>query len=104
MLDNSRREITCEVCRRFQRALTAMQATRMEQRTMANQPLDNRPGSGVLFRQRDVDGKRPHWRGGVNIDGVEYELAAWIRQSKRGVEFLSLAIKPVRAPESNDPF
>jgi hypothetical protein len=54
--------------------------------------LENRPGHGVLFTQR-AEGAQPSWRGGVNIDGVEYKLAGWIEQSKSGVEYVSLAIE-----------
>jgi hypothetical protein len=64
-------------------------------------PLENKPGSGCMFHQR-AEGKRPDWRGGVNIDGREYELVGWTRQSKSGREYLSLAIEPAPSPQASD--
>lgn len=55
-------------------------------------PLENRPGSGVLFHQ-DANGNRPTLRGGVNIGGVEYELVGWDKVGKAGTTFISLSIK-----------
>jgi hypothetical protein len=55
--------------------------------------LENKPGRGVLFRRR-AQGSQPNYEGGVNLDGSEYRLAAWIKQSKSGVEYLSVAVSP----------
>lgn len=62
--------------------------------------------SGVLFinqkkldEPRDDD-KRPDREGNVEIDGVKYKLAGWIRKPKGGgKEFLSLKVS--RADEHN---
>jgi hypothetical protein len=56
------------------------------------QQLENRPGSGVMFH-RDPEGNRPTLTGGVNIDGVEYELSGWEKVSKKGTPFISLSIQ-----------
>lgn len=48
--------------------------------------------SGVLFKndQKGND-KAPWYRGKIQIGGQEYELAAWLRESKKdGSKFLSL--------------
>jgi hypothetical protein len=38
--------------------------------------------------------KRPDWRGTVNIDGKEYELAGWTRQKRDGSgDFISGPVK-----------
>ena len=46
-----------------------------------------------MFGQK-AEGQQPNYKGGVNIDGREYKLAAWIAQSKSGTEYLSLVIEP----------
>lgn len=58
--------------------------------------LENQEGRGVLFQQRNVEGKQPTWRGGINIDGVEYEVAGWENKSKHGVPYISLSVQLAR--------
>lgn len=50
--------------------------------------------SGVLFRNEDKgDGdKRPDYTGKLNVEGEDYRLAAWVRESKAGTKFLSVKI------------
>ena len=58
--------------------------------------------SGALFRN-DKEGGNPNWpdyRGSVNVDGKEFWLDAWIRESKKdGKKFMSLKLKPKMARE-----
>jgi hypothetical protein len=68
---------------------------------------------GVLFKN-DPQGnpKRPQYRGSLNVGGTEYNLSAWIKESKKtGDKFLSLSVEakkdsPVRnkAPVEQDEF
>lgn len=53
--------------------------------------------TGVLF-QNDKDGneKRPDYRGKLNVEGVDFEIAGWKRLSKAGKPFLSLKISEPR--------
>ena len=47
--------------------------------------------TGVLFsNNQDGNEKRPYYKGKITFDGVEYELAAWVRESAKGNKFLSL--------------
>ena len=52
----------------------------------------NNDMSGVLFRNnKEGNEARPDYRGKIEINGVEYTLAAWIRESKKdGSKFMSL--------------
>lgn len=47
--------------------------------------------SGVLFKN-DQKGneKAPWYKGNIEIGGIKYDLAAWVRESKAGNKFLSL--------------
>lgn len=50
--------------------------------------------SGNLFKNDKGDNdKRPDYRGDLSINGVVYELAAWVKQGQKG-KFMSIAAKP----------
>jgi uncharacterized protein (DUF736 family) len=63
---------------------------------MANSNWDS-TNRGMLFHNdKKGNEKAPSHRGKLNVNGTEYELAAWERVSKKGVSFLSLTIQPPR--------
>ena len=48
---------------------------------------------GVLFRENEKKSdKAPDYKGKLNVEGKEYELAGWIRVSKAGNKFLSVSV------------
>lgn len=49
---------------------------------------------GVLFRdnEKGEGTKKPDYTGKLNVNGKDYRLAGWLRESKTGGKFLSLAI------------
>lgn len=50
---------------------------------------------GVLFREQEKKSdKHPDMTGEINVDGVEFRLAGWTKESKNGRKFLSLAVTP----------
>lgn len=52
--------------------------------------------SGVLFtNDKKGNEKAPDYKGKLNVDGKEYELAGWIRQGKNG-NFLSVKVQEPR--------
>ncbi len=55
-------------------------------------------GQGAMF-QNDKQGNanRPDWRGDVLLNGVEYEVAAWNKQTRGGKDYFSLSVKPKQA-------
>ena len=55
---------------------------------------------GVLFRETEKKTeKHPDMTGEINVDGVEFRLAGWTRESKNGKKFLSLAVTPKQQQE-----
>lgn len=49
--------------------------------------------TGVLFKNNKKESeKHPDYKGQINIDGENKELAAWIKVSHKGTRFLSLKI------------
>jgi hypothetical protein len=48
--------------------------------------------TGVLFKNDTGDNpKRPAYKGKIDVGGVEYKLAGWIREGKAG-KFISIKI------------
>ena len=56
-----------------------------------SQQFDN-TNSGVLFTNTKKNEKHPDFKGQLNVEGKEWEIAAWNRTSKAGKQFLSLKI------------
>lgn len=49
---------------------------------------------GVMFKNQKKDSERhPDYTGKVNVDGKDYDLSCWIKQSKSGQKFFSLSVK-----------
>jgi hypothetical protein len=70
---------------------------------MAYEP---REGSGVLFKNLDKKAEnQPDYRGDIMVAGKVFELAAWIKEGKKG-KFMSLSAKPKerRRKEEETPF
>lgn len=69
-------------------------------------PYDN-DMSGVLFRAKEKKSDRsPEYSGSCEIDGEEYWISAWVKESKKdGSKFFSLAFSPKeqRAEERRRP-
>jgi uncharacterized protein (DUF736 family) len=73
---------------------------------------DRRDNTGALFKENDKQGeKSPDYRGPLTIDGIDYVLAGWVRETQSGQKFLSLAVrrkqttaeaKPATKPELDD--
>jgi len=59
---------------------------------------------GILFKNdyKEND-NHPDYKGKINVDGKEKELAAWVKKGKKG-KFLSLSVsEPYDKVESNAP-
>lgn len=74
---------------------------------------EQRDNSGTLFKndRRESD-KHPHAKGSALIDGVEYWVSAWTKESQKG-KFQSLSFerkqeqkgkKPARRDDDEAPF
>ena len=61
--------------------------------------------AGALFKNDDKQNDRsPDYKGEINVNGVAHWLSAWIKTSRKGKKFMSLAVKPkVESMESSKP-
>ena len=49
--------------------------------------------NGALFRnQRKEKPNHPDYRGKINVEGKDFELSAWLKKSKEGTPYMSLAV------------
>lgn len=66
--------------------------------------MEKRDNSGALFtndkKQKDT---HPDMNGKITINGREYYLSAWKKQSNQGKGYLSLSIKAVEDQNTNAP-
>jgi uncharacterized protein (DUF736 family) len=53
---------------------------------------------GVLFKNNQGDNpKRPQYRGSLNVNGADFNISAWIKESRKdGSKFMSLSVEPKR--------
>lgn len=59
----------------------------------------HKENTGTLFRQdKGGNEKRPDYRGVLNVEGRDLELAGWVREGKSG-KFLSLKVQEPRKRE-----
>lgn len=57
--------------------------------------------SGALFKNnKRTHDKQPEYTGSVEVNNVEYWLSAWVKESKNGQKFFSLAFTPKDQPQS----
>ncbi len=70
--------------------------------------MEQKELTGVLFKNdKKTETKHPDAKGSCLIDGKEYWVAAWRKQSKDGAAYTSLSFtlkeaKPEAPPEIND--
>src|SRR5215472_7906164 len=60
-----------------------------------NMPDYDNTNRGALFRNDDKRSeKQPDYTGPLDVSGESFWISGWLNTSKKGVKYLSLAIKP----------
>ena len=63
----------------------------------------NNENRGALWKNdRRDDDKFPHYKGSLNVEGVDFWISAWLKEGKDGTKFMSLSIKNKSAESSSD--
>ena len=57
---------------------------------------EQKDGSGALFKNEKLKDTHPDYKGNIRINGVDLELAAWLKTSAKGVKYMSLNAQPKR--------
>ena len=57
--------------------------------------MDKKDNSGVLFKSDKTDNERaPHYKGSIMVNGIDYWISAWLKESKDGKKYMSLSVVP----------
>lgn len=56
--------------------------------------FDNTNRGSLFKNDKKTEEKHPDMSGSINIDGTEYWISGWKKQSKQGANFLSLSVRP----------
>ncbi len=55
---------------------------------------DNTNGGALFKNDRKEKDSQPDYRGNLDVCGVSYWISGWIKNSKEGKRYMSLAIQP----------
>ena len=56
--------------------------------------FDNTNRGSLFKNDKKTEEKHPDMSGSINIDGTEYWISGWKKQSKAGTGFISLSVRP----------
>lgn len=55
----------------------------------------------AIFKNEGAEGKQPGYRGTMNVEGKEYEVALWVKESKAGKKYFQGKIQEPRKKEGS---
>lgn len=56
--------------------------------------MEQKVNSGAIFKNdKKTADNQPDYRGKINVDGKEWEISLWLRESNKGLKYFSAAIK-----------
>lgn len=68
---------------------------------------ESKDNSGALFKNlKKVESGNSSWpdyQGSITVNGSEFWLSAWLKDSKDGKKYMSLALKPKEVSATNTP-
>ena len=56
--------------------------------------FDNSNRGSLFKNDKKTEDRHPDMSGTINIDGTEYWISGWKKQSKAGTGFISLSVRP----------
>lgn len=59
---------------------------------MAEQAFDNTNRGAIFKNDYKTTDSHPEYKGKINVDGVDKEIALWVKKTKDGKSFFSVAI------------
>lgn len=56
--------------------------------------METKVNSGAIFKNdKKTAENQPDYRGKINVDGKEWEISLWIKESNKGLKYFNAAIK-----------
>jgi len=64
--------------------------------------MENKPNSGAIFKNdKKTSANQPDYKGKVNVNGKEMEIALWVKTSSAGNSYFSASFsEPYVAPQT----
>ena len=63
--------------------------------------MNNKENTGAIFKNENSTGNQPQWKGKIDINGKEMQIALWQRTSEKGVNYLSAKVSEPYNKEQN---
>jgi len=64
--------------------------------------MENKTNTGAIFKNdKKTNEKQPDYKGKVNVNGKEMEVALWLKEGKAGKFFSASFSEPYVAPANN---
>lgn len=63
--------------------------------------MTNKENTGAIFKNDKKAENHPDWKGKINVNGKEMEIALWQRTSQNGVNYYSAKVSEPYNKESN---
>ena len=66
--------------------------------------MENKTNTGAIFKNTNKKAENhPDYKGKVNVNGKEMEVALWVKQGKNGSFFSASFSEPYVAPAQSEP-
>lgn len=63
--------------------------------------MNNKENTGAIFKNDKKAENHPDWKGKINVNGKEMEIALWQRTSQNGVNYYSAKVSEPYNKEQN---
>ena len=63
--------------------------------------MTNKENTGAIFKNDKKAENHPDWKGKINVNGKEMQIALWQRTSEKGVNYLSAKVSEPYNKEQN---
>jgi uncharacterized protein (DUF736 family) len=54
--------------------------------------METKQNGGAIFKNEKKADTHPDYKGTINVDGVDKEIALWVKQSAKGTTYFSVKI------------
>ncbi len=61
--------------------------------------METKVNTGAIFKNDKKQGNQPDYRGKVNVNGKEMEIALWLKESSKGTKYFSCSFSEPYANE-----
>ena len=62
--------------------------------------METKVNTGAIFKNEKKQGNQPDYRGKVNVNGKEMEIALWLKESSKGTKYFSCSFSEPYVNES----